>query len=400
MVGPRALVAEGHRGLLAQEQRAVVAQPAQPPVEVAGLHLEMLRRVAVADLGRFLPGLGEDHLAEVAPGGFGGVARDLGQGGDHAGHDLQHRFRERAAGGDQPDRRIRPVLGLAGEVGGHDLGIGGVVGGDHGFGRAGDDVDADAPEEQPLGFGDEAVAGADDDVRRMSGEVPVGQGRNTLNPAQGQDVVGARGLHGVEDRRVDAPALLRRRGCDDVLDPGDLGGADAHDRRGGVGVAAAGHVAARRGHGDQALSGDQAVDQHDLELLHRIPLAPGEVPDPLAGEADVLLHRLRQAGFGPAQSLFADDDVVGPAVQALGDGTGRVLAAGLDLLEQRRDDPGRLRVTGSWGLQGGFQMDDGHGPLVTPLFGRRFAPLQELRRAAALAFPGRESRCFVESAFI
>ena len=35
------------------------------------------------------------------------------------------------------------------------------------------DIDADAPEQHALGFGDEAVAGADDDVGRVAAEVPV-----------------------------------------------------------------------------------------------------------------------------------------------------------------------------------------------------------------------------------
>src|SRR5690606_809141 len=43
VVGPRGLVPKGHRSLLAQEERAVGSQVCQPPIEIPGMDLEVLR---------------------------------------------------------------------------------------------------------------------------------------------------------------------------------------------------------------------------------------------------------------------------------------------------------------------------------------------------------------------
>ena len=49
------------------------------------------------------------------------------------------------------------MLGLAEQVGGADLAIHGFVGDDQRLGRPGEQVDADAPEQLPLGFGDKVI---------------------------------------------------------------------------------------------------------------------------------------------------------------------------------------------------------------------------------------------------
>ena len=54
------------------------------------------------------------------------------------------------------------MLGLAEQVGGDELGVGLVVGDHRDLGRAGEQVDPDAPEQLALGLGDVGVAGADD----------------------------------------------------------------------------------------------------------------------------------------------------------------------------------------------------------------------------------------------
>ena len=59
------------------------------------------------------------------------------------------------------------MLGLAEQIGGAHLAVDRLVGDDQRLGRAGEQVDADAAEELPLGFGDEGVAGADQHVDRF-----------------------------------------------------------------------------------------------------------------------------------------------------------------------------------------------------------------------------------------
>ncbi len=58
MVGPRGLVAERHRRLGPEEERAVGAQAAAPPAKIGRLHMQML--------GRDTVGLGRHRLAVVA----------------------------------------------------------------------------------------------------------------------------------------------------------------------------------------------------------------------------------------------------------------------------------------------------------------------------------------------
>ena len=58
------------------------------------------------------------------------------------------------------------MFGLAQQVGGAHLRVGGVVGDDQRLGRAGEQIDADAAEQLPLGLGDERVARTDQHVHR------------------------------------------------------------------------------------------------------------------------------------------------------------------------------------------------------------------------------------------
>ncbi len=63
---------------------------------------EGARSNAVGDFHRFLARRAEHDLAEVTPGGRGGIARRGRQRGDQLRHALHHRFGQRAVGGDQP----------------------------------------------------------------------------------------------------------------------------------------------------------------------------------------------------------------------------------------------------------------------------------------------------------
>jgi hypothetical protein len=79
MVRARCLVAEGHGRFLAEEQRAVAGQPVEPPVEVLGLHRQVLGRVIVGGRRHLLAVGADDDLGIVAPGGGGVLAVHLRQ---------------------------------------------------------------------------------------------------------------------------------------------------------------------------------------------------------------------------------------------------------------------------------------------------------------------------------
>ena len=59
------------------------------------------------------------------------------------------------------------MLCLAQQVDRAHLGVGGIVGDDQDFGRAGEEVDADPAIELSLGLGDISVAGADKHIDRL-----------------------------------------------------------------------------------------------------------------------------------------------------------------------------------------------------------------------------------------
>ena len=142
------------------------------------------------------------------------------------------------------------MLGLPEQVGGDELGVGVSVGDHRDLGRPGEQVDADLPEQLALGLGHVRVAGADDHVGRLEALDPERHRRERLDSAEAEDVVGAGGRHRVQHRRVDPPAVLRRRAGDDRLDAGDLRHDHGHERRGEHRVAPAGDVGADRRHRD------------------------------------------------------------------------------------------------------------------------------------------------------
>ena len=78
------------------------------------------------------------------------------------GHRLLDRIGERRVVGDQDRLRRGVVLGLRQQIGGDPVRIAVLVGEDQHLGRAGDHVDADRAEHQPLGRRHIGVAGTDD----------------------------------------------------------------------------------------------------------------------------------------------------------------------------------------------------------------------------------------------
>jgi hypothetical protein len=69
VVRARCLVAIGHGRFLAEEERAVAGQPVEPPVEILGLHRQVLGRVIVGGRRHLLAVGADDDLGIVAPGG-------------------------------------------------------------------------------------------------------------------------------------------------------------------------------------------------------------------------------------------------------------------------------------------------------------------------------------------
>ena len=134
---------------------------------------------------------------------------------------------------------VRVVFGLGQQVGRDHGGVGRVVGEDHQLRRAGEHVDAHPAGDQLLGRGDVTVARSDDDVAGGHVARAVGQGRDGLGSAGGEQRVGAgygcggQG-HGVGSGRGD-PHLGHARG------PRGHGG---HQHRGGQGEASPRRVAA------------------------------------------------------------------------------------------------------------------------------------------------------------
>ena len=185
------------------------------------------------------------------------------------------------------------MLGLAEQIGGADFAVDRIVGDNQRLGRPGEEIDADAAEQLPLGFGDIGVAGSDDHVDRRDGLGAERHGGNRLHAAKDENLVGAAEMHRRHDRGM-RPAVKRRRAGDDVLHPGDAGGDDRHMRRRHHRIAPARHVTADRIHRNVAVPEHHAGQRLDVEIAQRFLLLLGEVAHLRLGELDVveiaLLH--------------------------------------------------------------------------------------------------------------
>ena len=179
------------------------------------------------------------------------------------------------------------MLGLAEQIGGANLAVHAVVGDDQGFGRTGEQVDADAAEELALGFRHIGVAGPDDHVHRADCLGAERHGGDRLHAAEHVNLVGATKMHRGDDRRV-RPAFERRRTGDDAVHARDARRHDRHVRRGDHGIASARHVAADRVHRDVPVSQHDAGQRLDLEIAHGLFLLLREVAHLRLREFDVV----------------------------------------------------------------------------------------------------------------
>ena len=204
------------------------------------------------------------------------------------------------------------MLGLAEEIGGDEPGVGRLVGDDQDLRGAGEQVDPHPAEQLALGLGDERIAGPDQHVDGLEAiDEAERHRRQALHAAEGEDGVGARGLDGVEHRRVDPALALGRRAADHLLDARHLGHQDGHEGGREHRVAPAGHV------GPDGVDRDVAVAEHDarphldLERGQRGQLGAGEPADLVLGEGDVALEVVVELGLDARVLRVGDDEVAG-----------------------------------------------------------------------------------------
>ena len=104
MVWTRGLIAIGNRGFFTEEQRAIAAQPIQPPIQIIGLNSQMLRRIFVGGGRHFFAIFAQNNLRVISPGRFGIDPIKLGQIRDQAGNSIQNFLRQRLIIRHQPNR--------------------------------------------------------------------------------------------------------------------------------------------------------------------------------------------------------------------------------------------------------------------------------------------------------
>ena len=198
------------------------------------------------------------------------------------------------------------VLGLAEQVAGHERRVGLVVGDDEDLGRPGEQVDAAAAEQLPLGLGDEPVAGPAQHVDRLDLAHAERHEREGGDSPEGEDAVGAGRVDGVDRGRVPAGALDRRGAGHDRRHARDLRGDDAHLRGTEHRVASAGDVAADVPHREVPVAEDDPGADLHLERPHRGELGLGEGAHvglaPLGVRPGLLVERrARLVDVGPGE---------------------------------------------------------------------------------------------------
>ena len=247
-------------------------------------------------------------------------------------------------GGDQGGRRRGAVLGLPQQIGHHHLGIGRLVGDNQDLRRPGQQIDADAAEELPLGLGHIGVARPDQHIDARDGLGAQRHRRHRLDAADDIDLVGATQRHRRDGLGMGRPAGRWRAG-NDVPDAGHPGRDDAHMRRGHHGIAPARHVA------PDAVDRNVPVPQcHARQGLHlhvpdRLALNLREVADLRLSEADVCdglvgdrFHQPVDLGLGQPEALGR------PAVEPLGQLAHRRVAARLHVGQDTLDRLAHPRV--------------------------------------------------------
>lgn len=205
------------------------------------------------------------------------------------------------------------MLGLVEGVEGDLADIGGGIGKDDRFARAGRRTRIDAPGQQALGGHEPGAAGANDLVAardRFGAVCGRGDGLRPAGLVYPRDA--AEGA-GVERCVVDPAIGGRRRQHGDFLDPGDDGGNRRHQRDGGKRALAARHVAGNGADRCPALAGEHArrhlLDPHVLGHLGLV-----EAADRVGGELQGFLQFRLQPGLGACEIGRGGADRVGADV--------------------------------------------------------------------------------------
>ena len=240
---------------------------------------------------------------------------------------------------------VRPVLDLAEDIGRGEFCItADLVGDDQRLGRASEQIDADAAIKLALGFGDEGVARACEDIDRINALCAQRHRTNSLNAAQRIDRIGSR--HGLRGNDGAGDGTLKRRSAgNDAADAGNFGGNHAHVGRGEQRILAARHIAASRIDRHVSVTENDAGHGLYLNVRHRIALDLGGVSHLRLRELDVLALLRTQAvyagiDFGLAQAIVG----AVPAVEPYGHVAHSSVAAFLDVGEARFDNVPHLAI--------------------------------------------------------
>ena len=266
-----------------------MAQPRKEPLGVGDRELEVLGRDAVGDVARLGEVAHEDQRAARGKRRFDDRApRHRGK---QPAHRLRHRVDEPGLRRDEDRLRHLVVLGLREKVHRDPVGVRARIGDDEHLRRAGDHVDADAPEDAPLRRGDISVPRAHDLVDRGHGRGAESERGDRLRAADAQDPVDARERRRRQHRSVQG-AIGRRRHHHELAHARGFRGDGAHEHRRGIGRLAPGHVESH------------AIDRGHLLAEHRAVFfldAPRRLPLPLVIAADALGRGLQRLALGARQ---------------------------------------------------------------------------------------------------
>ena len=257
------------------------------------------------------------------------------------------------------------MLRLSKQVGRVQLGIDRVVGDHHGFGRTGEQVDADTAEQLTLGFGDKGVAGPDKHMHRIDGLGADGHGTDRLNAAERIDFMRTAKMHRGNDRRVRTAFERRCRG-DDTRHARDRSRQHRHMRRSHHRELAGRHIATDGLHRDILVAQNHAGKRLDLDILHRGALDFGEFADLILRKADIVHVALRNFGdqlvdLPLAQPVARRREIV----ELLGKLAHRGVAPCLDVGKRRFYNGTDLGIVlGTFHLRlAAFQISNGHQSL-------------------------------------
>ena len=179
------------------------------------------------------------------------------------------------------------------QIGCDQFSVHGVVGDDHGLGRPGEQVDADATIKLPLGFGDIGIARPHQHIDRGDGFGADGHGTDGLDAAQNINLMRPAQMHRRNDGGVGTPAERWRAG-DDARHTRNGRGGDRHMRAGNHWKLTAGNIASDGLNGDVAMAEDNAWHRLDLDILQRVALCLREVANLFLRKSDVGELALRQ----------------------------------------------------------------------------------------------------------